>query len=213
MRHQGKITLWKDGKGFGFITPHSGGNQVFVHIKSFTNRQRRPVGNEIVTYDLKTDARGRTQAGNVAFVAEDSVSDNSPRRGIGSLIFTTSFFVFLAASVIIAKLPLAVFLLYLLASVVTYLAYAFDKSAAIQGQWRIQESTLHLLALAGGWPGALVAQRLLRHKSRKQSFQIVFWVTIAFNCTALSWLFSPAGEQALSSLFAALKGLPGSIPV
>ena len=49
MRQQGKITKWKDDQGFGFITPDSGGEQVFVHIKSFSNRQRRPIGNEIVT--------------------------------------------------------------------------------------------------------------------------------------------------------------------
>lgn len=52
MRYQGKITNWKDDKGFGFITPNGGENQVFVHIKSFANRQRRPVGDEIVTYEL-----------------------------------------------------------------------------------------------------------------------------------------------------------------
>jgi cold shock CspA family protein len=49
MRHQGKITSWKDEQGFGFITPNVGGNQVFVHVKAFIGRQKRPVGHEIVT--------------------------------------------------------------------------------------------------------------------------------------------------------------------
>ncbi|MBU1986746.1 MAG: cold shock domain-containing protein, partial [Proteobacteria bacterium] len=68
MRHQGKITNWKDDRGFGFISPNNGdSHQVFVHIKSFANQQKRPIGNEIVTYTLKTDAKGRSQAVNVLF--------------------------------------------------------------------------------------------------------------------------------------------------
>jgi cold shock CspA family protein len=70
MRHQGEITDWKNNRGFGFITPKGGGEKVFVHIKSFINRQRRPVGNEIVTYELKTDDKGRMQALSVAFDGE-----------------------------------------------------------------------------------------------------------------------------------------------
>jgi cold shock CspA family protein len=67
MRYQGRITTWKDDKGFGFITPNGGDEQVFVHISSFSNRQHRPIGNEIVTYELKVNEKGRTQANTVAF--------------------------------------------------------------------------------------------------------------------------------------------------
>ncbi|MGA8260544.1 MAG: cold shock domain-containing protein [Arenicellales bacterium] len=49
MRYKGRIANWKDDRGFGFIAPNAGGQQVFVHIKSFANRQRRPAGNEAVT--------------------------------------------------------------------------------------------------------------------------------------------------------------------
>lgn len=78
--------------------------------------------------------------------------------------------------------------LYLLLSAVTLLVYALDKSAARRRQWRIPENLLHLLALLGGWPGALVAQRLLRHKTQKTSFRAVFWMTITANCAVLAWL-------------------------
>lgn len=203
MRYQGKITNWKDGKGFGFINPNGGGNQVFVHIKSFANRQRRPVGDEIVTYELKADVKGRAQAENVAFVGELAPSNISPERRNTSLILTASFLVFVAASAFVGKLPFAVLWLYLVGSAVAFLAYAFDKSAARNDQWRTQESTLHLFALVGGWPGALAAQRLLRHKSKKQSFQIVFWATVVLNCGALAWLFSPSGSGALRSFLGA----------
>ena len=86
---------------------------------------------------------------------------------------------------------LLITMFYLLASSVTFAAYAADKSAARNGQRRIRERTLHLCAFAGGWPGALAAQMLLRHKTRKQPFQIIFWLTVLLHCGALGgvlWL-------------------------
>lgn len=80
--------------------------------------------------------------------------------------------------------------LYLGLSLFTYWIYGKDKQAARQNLWRTRESTLHLLALAGGWPGALLAQRRLRHKSRKASFQLVFWLTVVANIGGLLWLLS-----------------------
>lgn len=204
MRYQGRITTWKDDKGFGFITPNGGGAQVFVHFNSFANRQRRPAGNEIVTYELNVDGRGRPQAAAVAFVGEQATA---PSRSSGQstipLLFALCFLVFVAASAFSGRLPKAVLALYFVASVVAFFAYALDKSAALNNRWRIQENTLHLLALLGGWPGALAAQRLLRHKSKKSSFQAVFWGTVFLNCGALGWLLSPYGAGTLRSVLAA----------
>jgi uncharacterized membrane protein YsdA (DUF1294 family) len=74
---------------------------------------------------------------------------------------------------------------YLVMSLVTYLLYARDKRAARAGSWRISELTLQLASLCCGWPGALVAQRVLRHKNRKAGFQLTFWVVVAVNVFAL----------------------------
>lgn len=78
----------------------------------------------------------------------------------------------------------------LVASVVAFGVYGFDKRAARDGRRRVPESTLHLLGLAGGWPGAFVAQQVFRHKTRKAGFQVVFWLTVAANCGALWWWMS-----------------------
>lgn len=75
---------------------------------------------------------------------------------------------------------------YLTLSIVAFAAYGWDKRAARKSRDRTPESTLHLLSLAGGWPGALVGQRVWRHKSRKTSFLIVFWLTVVLNCAALA---------------------------
>ena len=92
--------------------------------------------------------------------------------------------------------------LYAAASVVAFLAYGHDKSAAARNAWRVQERTLHLFALLGGWPGALAAKRLFRHKSSKASFQTTYWITVVLNCAALGWLLSPYGAHTLQTALA-----------
>lgn len=77
---------------------------------------------------------------------------------------------------------------YGVASVVCFIVYAADKSAAAGQRRRISERTLLLLGLACGWPGALLAQRWLRHKTAKTSFQIAFWCSVAANVAAVWWL-------------------------
>nr|WP_236649516.1 DUF1294 domain-containing protein [Rhodopirellula sp. SM50] len=91
------------------------------------------------------------------------------------------FLVFVGLLVVSNQLPTLVLWIYCGASLVTFLVYAIDKSAARRGHWRTQENTLHLLAMIGGWPGALIAQEKLRHKTRKQSFRIVFALTVLLN--------------------------------
>ena len=76
-------------------------------------------------------------------------------------------------------------------SLFTFIVYAIDKAAARAQRRRTPESTLHLLALAGGWPGALLAQKWLRHKSVKQPFRTVFWLTMVLNVAGLVLLCSP----------------------
>jgi uncharacterized membrane protein YsdA (DUF1294 family) len=88
-------------------------------------------------------------------------------------------------------------------SAIAFAAYGLDKSAANAGRRRTPESTLHALGLACGWPGALFAQRLFRHKSRKRAFQTVFRATVAVNLAALAWATSSDGRDAIASLLQA----------
>lgn len=202
MRRKGKITKWKDDRGFGFITPIGGGEQVFVHIKSFSNPHRRPIGKEVVTFEVTSDAQGRLRAEDVAFIGDSYAG--SKQNGTSLVIVPALFLMFVAVSVLVGQLPFVVLGLYLVASAVSFLVYAHDKSAAKRNQWRTPERLLHVLSLLGGWPGALFAQKLLRHKSKKQSFQIVFWTTVVLNCVGLGWLFSAFGADALRSVLRAV---------
>lgn len=199
MRYQGRITVWKDDKGFGFVTPNGGGAKTFIHIKSFANRRRRPVGNELVTYELTSDARGRPQCVNVAFVGDSAYSSptSAPGPGVGAITFAAVFLALVVGTVIAGKLPFAILIAYLVASCVAYLIYMLDKVSSLQGKRRTAESTLHLSSLIGGWPGAMLAQRTFRHKTEKQSFQTVFWATVVVNCAGFGWLLSPGGMRTL----------------
>ena len=202
MRTKGKITSWNDEKGFGFITPGTGGKRVFVHIKAFGNRNPRPEVNQTVTFALSTDKQGRPCAVNATFAGDRLTQKAKQSNGSVSIIVAAFFLIIVGTSVLAGKIPPFILAFYIVASLLTFIMYAVDKSAAKKGKWRTQENTLHLLSLAGGWPGALVAQQKLRHKSMKRSFRSVFWVTVLLNCAVLVWLVTPTGATTLQSLVA-----------
>lgn len=78
----------------------------------------------------------------------------------------------------------------LLMSIVSFLVYGWDKRRASSGGRRVPEQTLHMLALAGGWPGAYLAQRQFRHKTRKLSFAIVFWLVVAVHVAIVAAVYA-----------------------
>ncbi len=188
MRQRGRIAIWHDDKGFGFIVPDAGGEQLFLHIKAFTQSQRRPVEDDLVTYEVGIDAKGRSLAKKAAFVGARLDFAASFRRKNIPLNIAASFLLALVVAAAIEKLSWAIVAVYGVASVVTFCVYASDKSAAQKGKWRTPESTLHLCELFCGWPGAAAAQTLLRHKSQKVSFQVAFWIIVLLNCSILIWL-------------------------
>jgi uncharacterized membrane protein YsdA (DUF1294 family) len=188
MRLRGKITKWTDDRGFGFITPLRGGEEVFVHITAFSNRHRRPVGREFVSYEIGADRDGRLQAQHVEFMGEDSTHATAEGWTIASTIVLL-FLLFLGVSVFIGRLHFLVLPIYLVVSAIAFVVYRHDKLAAQQHQWRTGEGTLILLGVFGGWPGAFIAQQMFHHKTRKTSFQIAFWTTVVINCAGLGFLF------------------------
>lgn len=75
---------------------------------------------------------------------------------------------------------------------IAFLLYAKDKYSAIKGRWRIEESSLHLAEIFGGWPGAFIAQQTMRHKTVKLSYQLVFWAIVVTHVGFWGlWLFAP----------------------
>ena len=207
MRHVGRITEWNDAKGFGFVTPVEGGGRVFVHIKAFQAALRRPVEGDLVSFAASKDAKGRINAAEVRFAgqrispaaaARAAAPRKSPARmprmalGIGFLLVAVGL---MAMGIVPAVLALA----WLLMSAVSYIAYVLDKDAAGKPRrQRTPEATLHMLDLLGGWPGGLIAQQQIRHKTAKASFQVGFWFTVAANLALAAWLWRSGVAATLS---------------
>ena len=204
MRIKGKITTWNDEQGFGFVTPHGGAERVFIHIKAFANRSRRPQVGQRVTFGLARDKQGRPCAIAATWAGERLRKDVRRKDGTWSMLGAAIFLGILGAAVLMERTSVLVLALYVGVSLLTFAIYAADKSAARQGAWRTPENTLHLLSLAGGWPGALIAQQTLRHKSRKASFRTAFWATVLVNGTALAWCHTPTGSATLRALLDAV---------
>ncbi|MEQ4537964.1 MAG: DUF1294 domain-containing protein [Billgrantia sp.] len=201
MRHEGKLTEWNDAKGFGFITPATGGPRVFVHISAFPRDGRRPTLNEPITYHLTRDSQNRPRAQKALYLkAARHASPRSRGLMLASAI-AAAFFALLAALSALGHMPMQLLAAYALLSVITFAMYGIDKAAAGKGRRRTPEATLLFAGLIGGWPGALVAQRLFRHKTRKQPFQAIFWCGLVVNCGVLGWvLYTGVAARLLAGL-------------
>ena len=197
----GKISSWNDDKGFGFITPKSGGKTIFIHINDYSRKHKRPKQGLSVSYKLSTDSKGRICAINVNPERGHNKANKSERQLMFSVYLSITFFCVVSGIVVLNKLPVIILGIYTIISLLTFALYAKDKSAAQSGRWRTSESTLHLFSLIGGWPGAIIAQNKLRHKSKKTSFRVVHWVTVIINCGVLGWLLTPEGTNWLNKIF------------
>ncbi|WP_076417674.1 DUF1294 domain-containing protein [Colwellia sp. UCD-KL20] len=193
MRLKGKLIKWNNEKAFGFIVPNGGGDQVFIHKTGFSNRKRTPQINDVITFSIGKDKQGRYCANDATYAGEKLKVKQAKGINRFSIYLSVVFLASMALALTMGDLPKNIVFIYLGMSLITFIAYALDKSKAKRGAWRTPESTLHALALVGGWPGAAIAQQLLRHKSQKKDFRFVFWLTVIINCCGLAWLISPNG--------------------
>ncbi len=195
MRLEGTLPSWNDERGFGRIESSQGGEPIFVHVSAWPRGRGRPQLNQSVTFEVELGPKGKrarnVQLSQVHRPARRTERANPAQWGTATLFTIPAFLVVYVVTAALWKLPFWVAGLYLVLSAATFVAYAVDKSAAASGSWRTPESTLHALALAGGWPGALLAQQFLRHKSTKREFRQVFWATVLLNVVGFVVLASP----------------------
>lgn len=215
MRFEGSLQSWNDERGFGFIAPDAGGDTVFVHIKVLGPGAARPQIRQRFSFALERSPDGKKRACDVRPLSSaqrlptqhtanqrtgaDRANHPAPRR----------FWHRPRNPAVLLPIPLLCMLLwfldthytptrlvatwYAIMSAATFWLYARDKRAAQQGEWRTAENVLLTMGLLLGWPGALLAQQLLRHKSSKTSFLALFWITVAINLAWLIYRFSPLG--------------------
>jgi len=198
MRLKGKLIKWNEDKAFGFIVPNGGGEHVFIHKTALSNRKRTPKVNDVITFSITKDKQGRYCADDATFSGEKLKKKQAKSASKFSIYLSVIFLGLIVAAFFMDYIPKNLVLLYFGASIVTFIAYASDKSKAQRNAWRTPESTLHSLALIGGWAGAAIAQQTLRHKSQKRDFRTVFWLTVIVNCGTLAWLMSSNGAHLMS---------------
>jgi uncharacterized membrane protein YsdA (DUF1294 family)/cold shock CspA family protein len=195
-RVHGTLTSWDDDRGFGFITPARGAERTFVHIKAFPPRDTRPQLGESLTFEVERPAGGKRRAARVRVAGQRMPAPPhrpTPRTSAGAATYLPILLFALAylAANALWPLPLWVAGLYVVASIICFVVYAVDKSAATAQRWRVSESTLLLLGAVGGWPGAIVAQQTLRHKTQKASFRSAFWGTVVINLLVFAVFATP----------------------
>lgn len=212
----GRIKRWDDDKGFGFIQPVTGGTDVFAHISAMRGDRRPNAGDQVLFVAGRDDkGRLRAEhvrlAGELAIdqpqirvkprAAKSSTAKAARPTARGTRQPSpalrnplTKWLIFAALCLLpivgalrwLANGAMWPALLYPVVSVLCFFLYWHDKNSAQKGRQRTPEKTLHLVELAGGWPGALVAQQTFRHKTRKLSYQLTFWGVVALH--QLFWI-------------------------
>ncbi len=203
MYKEGHLIKWDDEKGYGFIRPAEGGDDVFVHIKEMEPQRPRPEEGELLRYKPIQNPEGRLEARRVKRpeCEEPILRKRSKQRKnrihfkslVPALLILAAFWTALLyqvhRGVYSSSIPWAL----LGVSLISFSYYGVDKYRAIKHKFRISEAQLHLLDLLGGWPGGLLAQRLFRHKISKRGFQALFIVSALIHLSLLVYLAAAPG--------------------
>ena len=202
--------MWDDEKGFGFIEPEDGASDVFLHMRALANRNLRPTVGAVVSYRWSTDDEQRPRAldarleGGTPGASPTFLPLTNNRRasgmkhgsvrasrwaepkvqaGLGVAVFLGALVGAAALGFLAALVPT----LYAVVSSLTFTAYLLDKARAENRGRRIPENTLHILEALGGWPGALLAQHWLHHKTGKVAYQVIFWLIVTAHVGLWIW--------------------------
>lgn len=186
-RLEGHLSGWNEARGFGFLKPVGGGPDAFAHVRAFAKDDRHIEEGHLYSYVAETDQTGRVRATDIRPVRPASLRPSlraklltrSPRL----LVIPAFLFIALAVSMV-TEVSAGWFLVYGIASTACFIGYALDKRAAENNQWRVSETILLMIGLVGGWPGAILAQEIFRHKTKKLAFRTLFWMSVAINMAA-----------------------------
>jgi uncharacterized membrane protein YsdA (DUF1294 family)/cold shock CspA family protein len=170
LRVTGKITGWETERGFGWVA-YEGGS-LLLHIREFEKGFVPRSGDE-VSFVKGADFRGRPCAKDAKCPRMSPFPSAKSWMKLGLLLVLPMW-----ANL---RLPIAWWLLpmaMLPVSVGAWILFRHDKRLALEGRWRNSETELHGLEFFGGWPGAFLAQQKFRHKTRKVSYQAIFWAIV-----------------------------------
>ncbi len=173
----GELVQWNDARGFGFIAGDDG-KRYFVHISSIRRMVNRPRAGDRTNFVPDVGRDGRSCAIDVTIKGANPHATRAALRGgrpsQPAVDWRLPIAWLLATSVVTAtalgRIPIELCLAYMVMGIISFLLYRSDKSRAEGGQWRISESMLLGIDLGFGVIGGLLAQALLRHKTRKTGY-------------------------------------------
>jgi uncharacterized membrane protein YsdA (DUF1294 family)/cold shock CspA family protein len=201
---KGKLVLWRDDKGFGFVRPETGDKDFFIHISAFKKGMiRRPQVGDIIHFQASPDAPEQRRIAHAEIEGVGSGQTDAGGRKSEARLHPI-FLKTLAALPILLSFHLVwttanpiPLVSYVFMSVLTVLYYGVDKKHALIDRWRVPEVYLHCFEMMGGWPGALLAQTEFHHKTRKSHYQHIFWGIVILH--GLGWLLFLYAEFLLNS--------------
>ncbi len=186
---KGFIVMVNPKEGYGFIRPDANrnveGKDVHFALRQVEGHKNVRQGQAVSYYVTRSD-KGAT-----AIKVRPGSALSIPYLKF-LLIGVVSALLLLGGLLIVLKqpqsLPLWIALWVAAFSIATYGVYAYDKAQAQSSGLRVPEAVLHLLGALGGTPGAFVAMRTVRHKTKKAQFQVIFWLIVAAQVGFLIWL-------------------------
>ncbi|CAA6815072.1 MAG: Unknown protein [uncultured Sulfurovum sp.] len=175
----GYVIHFNEEKGYGFIGSDTYEENIFVHITQVKNASELSPG-QAVEFSIE-----KTKKGLAAINVQAGKKQQSPY-----LIFGLSSFLITLAILAYASQQVQILVAYLLSiNISTFMLYGYDKLIASGKKLRVPEVNLQALALLGGSPAALLAQKFFRHKTIKGSFQIIYWMIVITQVTLLIYLY------------------------
>lgn len=199
-----RIAEWDPERGYGYLNTRTG--RLFLHIQDFSARHKKPEVGDVILFSVGEDKKGRTCA-----VRARHAYEGGRVSILNLLLLLALMFLPVLASFKFGLSPWLIAGYLLIASFVTFMAFALDKARAREGKSRVSESMLHFFEIVGGWPGAFLAQRRLRHKCLKGRYQTVFWlIVVSYQFIAIDYLHEwPLSSAVLEQVFVMVDGLPG----
>ena len=77
---KGKLVRWIDEKGFGFIKPENGKNDIFIHISALKGISRKPIIGDLIHYQISSDSNGKIRAVNAKIEGVEQVLTLEPLK-------------------------------------------------------------------------------------------------------------------------------------
>lgn len=178
MRLTGKIIKWNEQKGYGFVKPDSNAKELFIHINEF---DWRPEQGQKISFVVGRDKQGRPCAQNAILYGDYLKQQKGTSISYFWSVFIALFLITMIYLLESGLVTIWVVPVYVLMSLLSFSLYWYDKDAAQRKAWRLPENMLHLIDFSGGWIGAILAQQRYRHKTKKLSFRIGFWLSVVLN--------------------------------